>query len=585
MKTYKLIYLFALSLFIVGCNDSFMDRFPETSITEPVFFASPQDLETYSNSFYQMIGGSFWDAGTDNVMYIENADIYNIMMGVINEKNAKAWGDYWKDIFKVNFMIARSHQAVGDKTEINHYIGIARFFRAYLYYNLVKRYSDVPWYNRDLKDTDTELLYKKQDPRTLVVDSIMADLKFATEYIKEGTSQTRITKNAALALQSRIALHEGTFRKYHPELGLNDANEYLELAASAAFKVIDKKKFSLPDYIGSFNGDLKGNSDMILYSDYDQALRRNNTHSAFDWTTGLSRDLMEDYLAIVGGKAVPFQQLPGYNTKTLVEIFQDARDPRMAQTIMEPGYIDPGKSAVYRLEITRGGYPQIKFRATTADQLAWDKSYNDIPIFRYAEVLLNYAEARAELGKLTDEDMELTIKEIRERAGLPFTSLSDWLANIDPVQANRYSNVSSTQKGAVYEVRRERRIELACEGFRYDDLMRWGLGKLLEKAPEGSYIKQLGYQDITGDGQPDIAIVKTQADADAIPQADKDNYKLNVFILENVTFELTEGDKGYIVQKTQVGKFTFIEPKYYYYPISQNDMTVNKNLEQNKYWK
>lgn len=587
MKTYKLLYLVALLLLTQACNDTFMDRFPETDITEPVFFSSPKDLETYSNSFYDYLGGSYWDVGTDNTIYVENHDIYSMMTNVVNEKNASSWSGYWPNIRNVNFMLARSHQAKGDETEINHFIGIARFFRAYLYYNLVKQYSDVPWYNRDLNDTDAELLYKTQDPRSVVVDSIMDDLQFAATHIQAGNSRTRITKYAALALQSRIALYEGTFRKYHPELGLTDADRFLKIAADAAFEIIDSKVFSLPgNYEALFNStDLSGNKEMILFIDYDKALRKNNIQSAFDWTTGLSRDLMEDYLALVNGKAVAFQQLPGYNKKTLVEIFEDERDPRMAQTLMKPGYIDPGKTTVYRPVLSRGGYPQIKFRPTSSDQLSWGNSYTDIPFIRYAEVLLNYAEARAELGKLTDEDLSLTINKIRNRVGMPTVDLSEWLNNIDPVQANRYKNVSSAQKGAVLEIRRERRIELACEGFRFGDLMRWGLGKLLEKAPEGCYIKQLGYQDITGDGEPDVAIVKTTADADAIPQADKDQYRLTVFILDNTAFELTEGDKGYIVLKSQRNKFTFVEPKYYYYPLNQKDMLINPNLIQNEHWK
>lgn len=155
---------------------------------------------------------------------------------------------------------------------------------------------------------------------------------------------------------------------------------------------------------------------------------------------------------------------------------------------------------------------------------------------------------------------------------------------IDPVQESRYFNVVSSQKAAILEIRRERRIELACEGFRYDDLMRWSMGKLMEKAPEGMYIAELGYQDITGDGQPDIAIVATKTDADAIPVEDREKYKLNIYVLENNTFELTEQTKGYIRQVAQVNKFKFEEPKYYYTPIDEKDIVLNENLVQNKYW-
>lgn len=99
-------------------------------------------------------------------------------------------------------------------------------FRAILYYSKVKDYSDVPWYSCDLQTTDIDLLYKPQDPRTLVVDSIMADLDYAVHNMKDSYSTTVIYRNVALAIQARIALHEGTFRKYHPELNLDDGDRF-----------------------------------------------------------------------------------------------------------------------------------------------------------------------------------------------------------------------------------------------------------------------------------------------------------------------------------------------------------------------
>ena len=163
---------FGLLSVLGGCNDSFMDRFPETSITEKVFFQNVGDLESYTNGMYGYLSGSYWDAVSDNMLYKEESSTYELLNGL---RSPETWGTWsWGDIRKVNFMLARTGKVKGDKTEINHFIGLARMFRAKLYYDKVKSYSDVPWYSTDLQTTDTEELYKAQDPRSLVVDSIMA---------------------------------------------------------------------------------------------------------------------------------------------------------------------------------------------------------------------------------------------------------------------------------------------------------------------------------------------------------------------------------------------------------------------------
>ncbi len=577
---------------LTGCNDSFMDKYPETSISEEMFFKTPKDLELYTNGLYGIIGSSYWDLGTDNLIYLDNVDIYTVMRGERTPDNVGEWS--WSNIRKVNFMLARVNQAEGDQIEINHYVGLARMFRAKLYYDKVLSYSDVPWYSRDLQTTDTELLYKTQDSRSLVVDSIMADLDFAANNMKEDMgSRTIWSRYGALAMQARIALSEGSWRRYHPELELNDADRFFRVAIDACKKIMDSGEYSLsttpsgeiPAYEAMFcNEDLSTNNEMIFYEDYDKALgRMHNAQAALDWQSSLSRDLMEDYLVLEDGETKTFQEVPQHETMTLLEVFKN-RDPRMSQTFMAPGFTRSKNTEPHRQKISNGGYPQVKFEPRTYDQLEWGKSYTDLPVIRYAEVLLMYAEAKAELGELTQEDIDLTINLIRRRAGVPNATLSSWLSKIDPVQANRYPNVTSSQKGAILEIRRERRIELACEGFRYKDLMRWKCGKLLEKAPEGMYIDKLGYIDVTGDGQPDYALVKTQADADAIPEEDKLKYKLTVEILDGNTYELTEGDKGYVRLISQVGKWTFVEPKYYYSPMATGDIILNPNLVQNKYW-
>ena len=223
---------------VSGCNDSFMDKYSETSITEDGFFKTPGDLEIYTNNMYGYISADYWDVASDNVMYVEEAGIYSKMRGELNPNKAGAWS--WGSIRNVNFMLARTNNVVGDVAEINHYIGLARMFRAKLYYDKVLSYSDVPWYSRDLQTTDTEELFKPQDPRALVVDSVMADLDFAVKNMKDNSSgRTRWYRSGALAMQARIALAEGCWRKYHPELGLNDADRFFKVAADACNAIMN----------------------------------------------------------------------------------------------------------------------------------------------------------------------------------------------------------------------------------------------------------------------------------------------------------------------------------------------------------
>lgn len=588
------IILFGLLLGLMGCNDSFMDRYPETSLNGGAFFQTPSDLELYTNGLYGIIGDPVSDVASDNVLCLNDSYVYQLMRGEITSLNVGGWSSYWTNIRKINYMLDNVSKVKGNAADINNFVGIARFFRAYQYYELVKTYSDVPWYSHALATNDPGL-YKTQDPRTLVVDSIMADLQYAVSNVKDGTSKTRVTKWTALALQARIALQEGTTREYHTELGLSDAKRFLQIARDASLAIISGGKFSLYTtdvsggnrqhaYEALFNSpDLSKNPEMIMFMDYDKTLQHYNTKkTVYNETFGLSDDLMQDYLALDGnGNAVPFQQIAGSSTMSYVDVFKN-RDPRLNYTFAQPGFITPGQAKATLPKLEVGGYPQIKSYPLSSDQvqLGGGTGYTDTPIFRLGETYLIYAEARAELGELTQGDLDLTINKLRDRVHMPHATLTDWLGNVDPRLAAHYPNVSGAQKGAILEVRRERRVELACEGLRYQDLMRWKVGSLAAQTPQGIYVGQLGYLDVTGDGKPDIFIGKTQADLNQV--TDK---TIILYRLDNAIFSLSNGDSGYIMLNAQKGKYTFAEPKYYYKPIYYQDMQVNTNLKQNTYWK
>lgn len=603
MKSLKYILTVGAGLLLVACNDSFMEKFPQTSISEENFFNTTQDLETYTNGLYEILQYSTDDVFSDNISTYGGANEFdNLLRGKVDQMNVGGWandGDPddvdgshndWGTLRKCNVLLANGYRAQGNKEDINHYIGIGRFFRSWFYFSQIKRYGSSPWYSKPLQTSDVDLLEKGQDSRELVVDSIMADLQFAVENIQPIDSRTRINRWAALALMARVALYEGTFRKYHTELNLQGtANTFLEKAVWATNEIMANGGFEITGsgaegYRNLFiSGDLSGNKEMILFADYDRTIGYgNNTSSVLDWQWHLSRSLADSYLKLDG---TPISLDPSYEKRQFTKIFE-GRDPRMAETIMPAGFMGAGDTQAKKVNPTYGGLGQVKFYPRTLDlNGGYGKNYNDIPIFRYAEVLLINAEAKAELGTITTSDINITINLLRNRVGMPALDLNS--IKYDPVITAQYPNVSGANAKVILEIRRERRIEMACEGLRTDDIKRWCVGKLMEGPFEGMYIPGFGPLDITGDGEPDIAIFKTPADNNL---SEEEKSKLTVYTLfdENGKEQgiyLSEGDKGYIrFVKDKNLPITFIAPKCYYFPIPFTQVQLNPNLQQPAGW-
>lgn len=599
MRSIKYLLLITVILAAVGCKKDFLARTPQTDITEEKFFLTSSDLEVYTNGFYGMISPEYDDIFSDNIsIYTGASQVDNMIRGGITPSNVTGW-DAWGNIRRINFMLDHLGQTKGDAVTIKHFVGIARFFRAYVYYDQVKKYGDLPWYGHVIQAGDQEQLSKPKDPRTLVVDSVMADLEYAAANVKTDVvaNNFRITKWAALNLLSRIALHEGTFRKYHDELGLQGtANSFLERAASASKQIMDNVATSglkiyttnnpAIDFRTLFcSASLAGNPEVIFLNKNDKVLGvTNNTHTVLDYQWALTSGLVNDFLMKDGTR---FTDIANYDKKTVTEVFVN-RDPRLAETVMPPGFSTVSSAtSPFIPKSSLGGYPQVKFYPRDpALRGGFNLNYTDLPIMRYAEVLLVNAESKAELGTITQVDIDRTIGLLRSRVGMPALNLAAANGNIDPVQASRYSNVTGANKGIILEIRRERRVELACEGFRYDDLMRWKAGSLLAESPKGIYVPALGAMDVSGDGTPDIAILENAtatgpiANLPAALQA-----KLAKYYLSDGTFYLSNGNSGNIVfVKDRDQKRQFIEPKYYYYPIPIQQTVLNPNLKQSPGW-
>lgn len=578
MKRYIYIIAIALTVF-TSCKKDFLDRLPESSISPQKFFNTENDLIIYTNSFYKDLPGTSVYSDDVNSDNIEPSAISTLMSGTTTVPgDAFSAGWTWTSMRNINYFLENYNHAQISGALKNKYAGLAKFFRAWFYFNKMKRFGDLPWYSTSL-DVNSPELYKGRDSRTLVTDSIIADLNYAVQTLDSKNSISRVTKWTALALESRVCLFEGTYRKYHTEINLqSSANNLLIQAYQAADQLMSSGAYKLYttgnpniDYQNLFVAENAIPDEMILAEVYDASM--NKMHAAnglFTTATlgnpGLTKSLINSYLMKDGAS---FTLKPGYDTLMFAQEVKN-RDPRLAQTIRTPGYMRIGTSVVLIPDFTNAltGYQCIKY-VTGTSQDGFNANTNDLPVFRYAEVLLNYAEAKAEAGVLAQADVDRSVNLLRSRVGVAPLQLSN--ISLDPYQAQLYTNVTDPK---IIEIRRERRVELAMEGFRYYDVLRWKEGHLLADVFQGMYFSHKGTFDLDGNGINDFAIVDTKP---ANPDKTLQYYVLGT------DHTLSKGNGGNIIVHPTIIK-TFTDPKNYLYPLPTTELVLNPNLKQNVGW-
>lgn len=592
MKKYIYIVFIAVAGMLAACKKAGLDRFPQTSVSPGLFFNTESDLSLYVNGLLSQPDRSTYlnDQSTDNVSTTAAVEIKNIMGGNATAQNITT-GWSWSRLRNINYFLENCGKAQVSAAVKNHYAGLARYYRAEFYLDKVKRFSDVPWYSGTLEPGD-DALYKARDPRALIADSIMADLDFAYKNVRESVPVGTPGKWAVATLYARAALYEGTYRKYHNELNLSgSANAFLETAARISGEIIASKKFNIyntgkpeQDYATLFSSqDLTANSEVILVNIFDLSKNKSqNVNSTVfgDYEQAPAKNLLETYLMKDGTR---FTDVVNYTQLDFVAEFKN-RDPRMSQTMVYPGWIrvpDP-TPYIQRLNKNFTGYHQLKGYVNSTDNAILNGV--DFPVYRYAEILLTYAEALAELATLTQAQLDQSINLLRKRAGLPDLNLATANANPDPALQSQYPNVTANA-GVILEIRRERRVEYAFENMRFDDLMRWKVGKLLTTSPQGMYFAGLGKYDLTGDGVDDIILIDRTATIPGEDQKEKNSLGVKLIyyraglIGTDATVYLKNGNNGGNIVTENVTR-NFEEPKFYYRPIPQQQVILNPKLKQ-----
>jgi len=519
MKKY-IIYLLPLLALLSACKD--LDKYPQDAVSSEVYFKDATQLEQYTNQFYTLFpsAASMYNEVSDEIAITDLADEVLGTRTIPSDASGTNWN--WSMLRHINYLLEHANQC-DDPTVALEYEALARFFRAYFYYDRIRHYGDVPWIDRPLGNSD-EQLYAPRDDRKVVMKHVIEDLDFAIANMTTDKSNVyRANCYAAMVLKSRICLFEGTFRKYHK---LGDWEEMLEQAANAAKQVMDQGPYQLytegsQPYRSLFTlGKVQGCPEYILARCYSLDVKLNHNVSSFTISPttgkpGFTKRLVNQYLNSDGTR---FTDRADYETVGMGEEMSN-RDPRMEQTMLRPGhYIRVGETeqTEYSVRISSTGYQLIKYVMDKATD-TYNQSDCDMPLFRLAEAYLNFAEAKAELGTFTQADADISINKLRDRVGMPHMMVDSVASNPCKYMESLYPNVSQENKGVILEVRRERDVELVQEGFRYWDLMRWKEGKAFEQPYLGLAFKGVsqsatdssGLVDVDLDGHYDLCVWKT----------------------------------------------------------------------------
>ena len=576
----KILYILsAIMLTMSSCKkDSFLSRSPLSNVSPNTFFTNEADLQLFCNQYYVNLPVQTFLRADDNSDDKANQTINTLLAGTYTIPGASSSTDiagtgayasgatgllngtgtnwYFAMIRNCNFFLSNYSKAEIVDSIKNIYVGETLFFRANEYFKKVKAFGDVPYINTYITDTSKGYLFGPRLPHQQVMDSVLSDLNYAVAHIPVVPAQTgRLTKYAALALKARICLWEGTYRKYWSNTG--DPTPYLQGAVDAAEAIMNSGAFHIyntlhpnSDYYNLFiQDDLGSNPESILPMRYVSGILTNDIDRQLGQNgDGYSKNFVRSFLC-TDGKPTALTSL--YKGDSIPEAEALNRDPRYPQQIAIKGFdlLNGDIITLPRIGTTNTstGYQCIKGRSNSL--AAWNaiQSPYDFFIFRYAETLLIEAEAKYELGQCDQAVLDKTINLLRDRVAMPHMVIAT-------LQKDPRSDFPSLPV-LIDEIRRERRVELGSEGFRFDDLHRWHAGPLINNPETILGMKlttDLKNQYIAAD--PNTSVKTIVVDAN--------NY---IRVYPNFTSR-TWDDKMYL------------------YPIPTQEITLNPAIKQNPGW-
>lgn len=577
--------LLATAVSFSSCDD-FLTRDPQDTVTDvPSFWNNEENLRTSFLDYYTYFFPGYrssWERA-DNFAETNVADwtddnaqeVATLFTKVAPTTDAGNWN--FKKVRNMNLLLSRIQSSTLGEEAKNHWSGVARLFRAMEYAKLVQKFGDVPYYDAVVGSTDNEQLYRARDPRTTVMDKVNEDLAFACANIRvnDGTKGLTVNRAVAQGFASRIMLFEGTWQKYHAN-NTAKAAEYLKAAKDYAAALMQTNAYSIaPSYKSlTTSEDLAGNPEIIMYRSYVENVVMHSLMSFQNTEMEMSSPSRSFIDAFLTKNGLPIHQAGNtdYKGKEYAKEIQN-RDPRLADNIdEESGLRLNGVAAVYAAS---GYYANRYVNKDLINKPGGMSNTNttDAPVMKLNEVMLNYIEAAAELADLgqytlTQADFDKTINAIRDRQStqMPHVTLAGNALKVNGVEINDPDR-DATVTPILWEIRRERRVELAYEGLRFNDLRRWG---------------KLEYADMVKNKKLNMGAWINKAD-----------YPENAEALAKITLcdengNIVTGNEGYIMPITEVAKMRVMADKDYLYPVPVDQITMYEThgfkLTQNPGW-